>query len=148
MTGRVFFGGHHGVCVTDLETSRDFYMQNFGFVLSGSGEISDKPEFELKKVKLEGYGIEVELIQPYETKKRDVLPENATLVERLSEVGINHLAFHVDDIDCAYLELKKEGVRIVTDYNPGKSKGLFCLDPDDNLIEISQKPFDDSLYKI
>jgi len=142
---------HVGICVSDVERSRKFYSEVFGFKVCAlmtpgkemadlvdlHGELAAKCQF-LEKA---GFLIElVEFTQPGYVGTKFPRPAN--------KLGLTHLSFRVRDADGLAEKMLQYGgsvnARTRTVYNdppPGISGiVLFGADPDGTRIELMQIP--------
>lgn len=144
----ILAGVHHiAINVSDIKKLKKFYQEVLGLKLlfppqEGSGAELEKavnvPRAKLKYAMLQAGDTCVELIQylnpigkPYDRKNCDT--------------GNMHLAFRVSDIDKAYAELKKKGVKfnnppVKIDSGPLKGCAFaYFTDPDGVTLEIFQE---------
>ncbi|MGA2379710.1 MAG: VOC family protein [Spirochaetia bacterium] len=130
---------HVGIVVSDLNRSIDFYKNVLGL------EVGEKWEFESgatlgpsmrlprKVVFIKVDSSRFELLDHAENMK--VKPEGLTS----ATVGINHIAFAVEEIHGYVSALQKKGIRLST--GPVDIKNLtvaFFEDPDGNMLELSE----------
>jgi len=123
---------HVGLTVSDLNRSVDWYNTYFGFK-----EIKrfEKEVLEIKAAAVISLGAaQIELIQPQSPMSMDA--PNGSLIEALRPKGANHIAIGVDDIEECYLQLTKNGARMITEIMGGKM--FFCEDPDGTVIEVKR----------
>src|SRR6185437_7440409 len=99
---------HVGLCVTDLERARRFYVDGLGFTDFAHFEI-DRPlaemdgDCDLTSWFVQKDGLRVELLyfpRPAPT---------GTPSSRRTQLGLTHLSFVVDDVDAAAMELEGYG---------------------------------------
>ena len=128
-------GLHHaGVVVSDLEASAGFYAEMFGASVALR---VDEERFSLVMLDLGNAFVELLVFRP---------PHDGARVPRGNAVGAGHVALAVDDVADAYDRLRRRGVRFEGPprrIEAGPSAGhvtAFCLDPDDNRIELIQAP--------
>ena len=56
-----------------------------------------------------------------------------------NEIGVKHIAFHVDDIEGVVEELKKKGVEFTTEIaKTGRRATIFFKDPDGTILQLIQ----------
>ena len=135
---------HTGIVVSDMDRSLPFYRDLLGMEVWADFEddsayvqaLTGVPGANIWMVKLKAAdGVSIELLQylshpqpiPKESKARDV--------------GCNHIALQVDDIDTQYEKLLAEGVRFNAPpaVSPdGSAKVAYCRDPEGVLIELVQ----------
>ncbi|HHV08045.1 MAG TPA: methylmalonyl-CoA epimerase [Firmicutes bacterium] len=117
---------HVGVQVANLKRSIAFYQEMLGLKLQSQEDLSTRG---LKKAMLvAGSGI-VELLEYVD----EPVPN--------SDGPIAHMAFRVSDIDNAWAQLKKAGVKLVDEVPrqlEGGMKIAFLRGPDNELIELVQ----------
>lgn len=62
-------------------------------------------------------------------------------IDEARPAGFDHFAFHVDDVDAAFDELKEAGVRTAIDPKDFQDVRIaFFYDPDGNMLELVQDP--------
>ena len=132
---------HTGIVVKDLKSSVHFYRDLLGLKIikkmEESGEYIDNLLF-LKQVRVitvkmsSRSGQMVELIE--------YLSHSAEQETRgISEIGISHIAFTVNNLDVEYERLKNKGVKFNShpQLSPdGYAKVLFCKAPEGTFIEL------------
>lgn len=121
---------HIAIICSDYETSKRFYVDILG--LTPKAEIYRK-ERDSYKLDLEVNGqYQIELFSFPNPPKRPSFPEAA---------GLRHLAFEVDEIEEAVLELKDKGIEIepirIDEFTD--KKFTFFSDPDGLPIELYEK---------
>jgi catechol 2,3-dioxygenase-like lactoylglutathione lyase family enzyme len=129
--------GHVGHCVTDLDRSRRFYVELFGFEALNEIEVPDTPSDRLLRVPapvglraayLRKDGFTLELME----FRR---PGNPPATERVvNEPGLTHLSFSVDDVDAVAARVEELGGELLADTHIGTA--VFLRDPDGQLIEL------------
>jgi catechol 2,3-dioxygenase-like lactoylglutathione lyase family enzyme len=128
---------HIGLCVTDLERSRRFYEEVFGFQVAFELR-TDGPEtpkllrldapLVLDAVYLSLDGLLLELLA-FEKSQTPVAPSRV-----LSEPGLTHISLFVDDLTAVLDAVPKCGGRVRDDTNIGVA--VFVEDPDGQAIEV------------
>jgi catechol 2,3-dioxygenase-like lactoylglutathione lyase family enzyme len=128
---------HIGLCVTDLERSRRFYEEVFGFRvafdLRSTGPETPKllrldPPVTLDAVYLSLEGLLLELLA-FER------PGTATHSPRLlNEPGLTHISMFVEDLEAVLAAVPNYGGRVREDTNIGVA--VFVEDPDGQAIEV------------
>ncbi len=121
---------HIGIAVKDLEETVEFYRQIMGL------EVSSSEVFNGMKIAFLRIGdCELELLQ-------DLTPDGAIArhVARRGE-GMQHVAYRVDNIDQALLEMRTKGVMLIDERpRPGaRNARVACLHPNSTkgvLIEL------------
>ncbi|HEX5267040.1 MAG TPA: VOC family protein [Acidimicrobiales bacterium] len=129
--------GHVGHCVTDLERSRRFYVELFGFEALNEIEVPDTPSDRLLRVPAP-----VGLRAAYLRKDGFILelmefrrPGNPPAAERVvNQPGLTHLSFSVDDVDAVTARVEELGGEVLADTHIGTA--VFLRDPDGQLIEL------------
>jgi lactoylglutathione lyase len=128
---------HVGHCVTNLERSRRFYEELFGFEFLRELKVPDQGSDRLLQIEPP-----VGLTALYMGKGDFVLellhfdrPGNPPARERrLNEPGLTHLSFCVEDIHEVATRASELGGRLVEETDIGAA--LFVRDPDGQLIEL------------
>ena len=128
---------HVGLCVTDIERARRFYVEALDF----------QPWFDLRppdypSEKLLGLRAPLGMTCVYLRKGDFVLEllayaEAATSEPRartMNEPGLTHLSMSVDDVDDVCRRVPDYGGEVLEDSNIGA--GIFVRDPDGQLIEL------------
>jgi lactoylglutathione lyase len=129
---------HVGQCVTDLDRSKRFYCDLFGFTLER--EINPPDESSAKLLSLSepmgmtaAYlvrdGLVLELLhfsaegqtQPYRARA-------------MNEPGLTHISLSVDDIDAVCAQVPEFGGEVIDSTNIGNA--VFVRDPDGQLLEL------------
>jgi catechol 2,3-dioxygenase-like lactoylglutathione lyase family enzyme len=138
---------HVGLCVTDLAVSRRFYEDLLGFAhlrdLQPPDGLTSKllrvPEpVGMTAVYLERDGFVLELLH-FDR------PGNAPQRERsLTEPGLTHLSFSVDDIAETCAQVAALGGEVLADTDLG-GLAVMIRDPDGQLIELLPMSYRDSL---
>jgi glyoxylase I family protein len=118
---------HVAITVKDLAQSIEFYKKLGFSVLRESESPSQKMVFV-------GNGLcELELFEIKNGVAKDVPPLKG------DEVGIKHIAFHVDDIEGVVEEMKKKGVTFTTEIRrSGSRASIFFKDPNDTILQLLQ----------
>ena len=137
---------HVGHCVTDLERSRRFYQELFGFELVRELKVPDRPSDRLLQV-----DAPLGLSALYLRKDSFVLellhfdrPGNPTSRKRpINEPGLTHLSFSVDDIHDVAARANRLGGTVVEETDVGAA--IFIRDPDGQLIELLPMAYRSSL---
>lgn len=129
---------HVGLCVGDLARSRRFYEAALGFVHQRDLHVPDGPASTLLRVPepvgmtavyLERDGFTLELLH----FDRD---GNAPRRERsVTEPGLTHLSFSVDDIAAASALVTEHGGEVLEDTDMG-GRAVMVRDPDGQLLEL------------
>lgn len=116
-----------GIRVTNLQKSIDFYAKILGMKVAGRGKCEQtKGETVGLKSEDEGFLLELNYYEdgsPYDT--------NYVVGE-----GLDHLAFHVDDLDKALEEARKAGHRTILKMKADGGQWAYIEDPDGIWIEL------------
>jgi methylmalonyl-CoA/ethylmalonyl-CoA epimerase len=130
---------HIGIAVRDLESSISFYEN----VLSGTlidRYTSDAKGVESEVAILEVNGDRIELLAPTNNTTSPI----ARFIKQKGK-GVHHIAYAVDNLDQALVELKKQGIRTLADTLRVNKHGrrLIYLNPADTegtIIEYCDYP--------
>jgi len=116
-----------GIRVTNLQKSIDFYAKILGLKVAGRGKCEQtKGETVGLKSEDEGFLLELNYYEkdsPYNT-------------EYVVGEGLDHLAFHVDDLDKALEEAGKAGHRTILKMKADGGQWAYIEDPDGIWIEL------------
>jgi lactoylglutathione lyase len=129
---------HVGQCVTDLERSKRFYCELFGFVVEreiappdeGSAQLLSLPApLGMTAAYLVRDGLVLELLhfaaegrtQPFRART-------------MNEPGLTHISLSVDDIAATCARVPEFGGEVVESSNIGAA--VFIRDPDGQLLEL------------
>ena len=129
---------HVGICVTDLERSRQFYEQALGFRFWF--ELDDLPEEE--SARLLGLGTPLGLKAVYLVLDGFVLELLAYHAERyepwsrrsMAEPGLTHISISVADVDATIARVVEHGGQALPETNQGAV--AMVRDPDGQLVEL------------
>jgi catechol 2,3-dioxygenase-like lactoylglutathione lyase family enzyme len=129
---------HVGQCVTDLERSKRFYCELFGFTLEreinppdeGSAQLmSLTPPLAMTAAYLVRDGLVLELLHyaaPGQTQR--------FRARTMNEPGLTHLSLSVDDVDEVCAQIAAYGGEVIESSNIGAA--VFVRDPDGQLLEL------------
>lgn len=131
---------HLGLCVSDLESSRRFYIDGLGFTEFARFEITrpiaevDAPH-DITSYFMQKDGLRIELL---DYRKPGVIGTPST---RRNQLGLTHLSFVVDDVDAAAKELEEYGGTIIEGTRSGQEDPsivqiIFLADPDGTRVEL------------
>jgi catechol 2,3-dioxygenase-like lactoylglutathione lyase family enzyme len=129
---------HVGQCVTDLERSKRFYCELFGFTVereinppdeSSARLLSLEPPLAMTAAYLVRDGLVLELLhfgadeqsRPYRAR-------------HMNEPGLTHISLSVDDVDAACARVPEFGGTVIDSSNIGNA--VFVRDPDGQLVEL------------
>lgn len=119
---------HIAIIVSDLNVSRNFYVNKLGFEMIFEIE---RPERQSTILYLDAGDCLIELFSFPQPPKRPAWPEAC---------GLRHIAFSVDDFEGTIKKLNDLGIEtetVRTDARTGK-RMTFFHDPDDLPIEICE----------
>lgn len=117
---------HVAIIVSDYEKSKEFYVEKLGFSIIRENYRTDREDYKLD---LRLGDCELEIFGVKNPPKRVTRPEAC---------GLRHLAFWVDDVEKAVLELEEKGITcepIRLDEFTGKQMTFF-FDPDGLPLEL------------
>lgn len=129
---------HVGQCVTDLDRSKRFYCDLFGFTLEreinppddGSAQLmSLTPPLAMTAAYLVRDGLVLELL--HYAAAGQTQPFRA---RTMNEPGLTHLSLSVDDIPAVCAQIPEYGGEVVESSNIGAA--VFVRDPDGQLLEL------------
>jgi len=129
---------HVGQCVTDLDRSKRFYCDLFGFTLEreinppddGSARLmSLTPPLAMTAAYLVRDGLVLELL--YYAADGQTQPFRP---RTMNEPGLTHLSLSVDDIDAVCAQVPDYGGEVIASSNIGAA--VFVRDPDGQLLEL------------
>ena len=138
--------GHVGHCVTDLERSRRFYVELFGFQPLNEIEVPDTPSDRLLRIPgplglraayLRKDGLILELME----FGRSGNPPAAERV--VNQPGLTHMSFCVDDLPATVARVAEYGGEVLAETDIGAA--IFIRDPDGQLIELLPMSYRDSV---
>ena len=123
--------GHVAITVKDMDRALDFYSK-LGF------SVIRKGENPIRKVAIIGNGLaQLELLACKKEDAKEVPPLKD------DEIGIKHIALHVDDMESAIDRLKKRGVEFTSEMTEhmtqtGKLSVISFRDPDGTPLQLIQ----------
>jgi catechol 2,3-dioxygenase-like lactoylglutathione lyase family enzyme len=129
---------HVGQCVTDLERSKRFYCELFGFTLereinppdeNSAQLLSLAPPLGMTAAYLVRDGLVLELIHFGAQEQSQPFRER-----RMNEPGLTHVSLSVDDIGAACARVPELGGEVIDSSNIGNA--VFIRDPDGQLVEL------------
>jgi glyoxylase I family protein len=131
---------HIGLCVSDLERSRRFYVEGLGFSEFARFELTRPiaevdPPCDLTSLFVQKDGLRVELLH---YRSPGVIGAPST---RRNQLGLTHLSFVVEDVDSAAAELEGYGGTIIAGTRSGQDDPdavqiIFLADPDGTRVEL------------
>jgi len=133
---------HAGIVVSNLETSLPFYRDLLGLepwwdqIEEGPymDAVTGVPGARVHTVKLRSRdGVSIELLQYLNT------PKPVPSLTHANDVGVNHVAMQVEDLDGLYRKALSAGIRFNTPpvlAGGGKAKVTYCRDPEGVLLEL------------
>jgi catechol 2,3-dioxygenase-like lactoylglutathione lyase family enzyme len=130
---------HCEITVRDLDSSVKFYVETFGLHLKGKSEqiITQEGDFkgiEMKLAFLEGNGITFELIEY-------IKPKGEEKKFNPWDIGVQHIAFEVKNLEEIYSRLKEKGVNFLSPPIKHKTQDFdvtwtYLKDPNGSLLEL------------
>ena len=130
---------HLGQCVTDLDRSRRFYVEAFGFAVEREIQPPDAPSDRLLGLAppigmtacyLRRDGLVLELLH---FAGAGAAP-NPYRERAMNDPGLTHISLSVDDIPEACARVREFGGAVLEDTDIGAA--IFVRDPDGQLIEL------------
>ena len=138
---------HTGQVVTDLERSKRFYQEVFGFSFwyeiappddATAPLLGLKPPLGMHAAYLTLDGFVLELMQ-FTADGATAAPRQRTM----NEPGLTHLSISVDDVRATAAKAVEHGGQIIEDTDIGIA--LFIRDPDGQLLELLPSAYRDRL---
>jgi lactoylglutathione lyase len=129
---------HVGQCVTDVERSKRFYCELFGFALEREINPPDESSAQLLSLKaplgmtasyLVRDGLVLELLHFDAAGQTQPFRERA-----MNEPGLTHISLSVDDVDEVCARVAEFGGAVIPSSNIGAA--VFVRDPDGQLVEL------------
>ena len=129
---------HVGQCVTDLERSKRFYCELFGFTLereinppdeNSAKLLSLAPPLGMTAAYLVRGGLVLELIHFGAAGQTQPFRER-----RMNEPGLTHISLSVDDIPGVCARVPEYGGQVIASTDIGAA--VFIRDPDGQLVEL------------
>ena len=133
---------HIGIVVSDMERSLHFYRDLLGMEIWADfcdnsdyvQAVTNVPGANVRMVKLKAAdGVSIELLQYLSH------PSDVSQPKKACDVGCNHVALQVDDLDALYEKLKAEGIHFhapPTVSPDGGAKVTYCHDSEGVMIEL------------
>jgi catechol 2,3-dioxygenase-like lactoylglutathione lyase family enzyme len=132
---------HAGIIAGDLEKSLHFYRDLLG--LEVIQDFSDDSDYINEITGLRGANVHMVKLKAPDGMVLELLDyvthPTGPVKMQVHNVGACHLAFRVGNIDAAYEQLSKNGVRFISKpvlSSEGIAKVCFCFDPNDIRIEL------------
>jgi catechol 2,3-dioxygenase-like lactoylglutathione lyase family enzyme len=128
---------HIGICVTDLERSRRFYEELFGFETARSLDVPDRPTDKLLQIPAPLGMTALYLRKRHFTLELMCFERAGNPPPRrrpINEPGLTHLSFSVDDVRTTAALAAELGGCVLDETDVGAA--LFVTDPDGQLIEL------------
>jgi catechol 2,3-dioxygenase-like lactoylglutathione lyase family enzyme len=129
---------HVGQCVTDLDRSKRFYCELFGFTLereinppdeSSAKLLSLAPPMGMTAAYLVRDGLVLELLHfSADGQTQPFRPRT------MNEPGLTHISLSVDDLDAVCARVPEFGGEVIASTNIGAA--VFVRDPDGQLLEL------------
>ena len=133
---------HVGLSVSNLERSIDFYCNNFGFellrIMNGNellGKIVGMPGCVARIAHLKSGESALELFE-YKEPNGKLIPDD----RKQADKGFSHIGFWSDDVRGEYEELRKKGVRFISEPVELRKDVWICYfyGPDSEVCEIRE----------
>ena len=130
---------HLGQCVTDLDRSRRFYVEVFGFEVEREIQPPDTPSDQLLRLPpplgmtacyLRRDGLVLELLH----FAGDGATPRACVERTMNDPGLTHISVSVDDLAATGALVREYGGEVLDDTNIGLA--VFVRDPDGQLVEL------------
>jgi len=133
---------HAGIVVADMERSLHFYRDLLG--LEVWADFRDDSEYVRAVTETSGADIWMIKLKAADGGAIELLqylshPQNVPEPAHAYDLGCNHVALQVDDLDTLYEKLKAESIRFHTPpiVSPdGGAKVTYCRDPEGVIIEL------------
>ncbi|MCZ7585836.1 MAG: VOC family protein [Deltaproteobacteria bacterium] len=139
-------GTHHvAITVYDLERSAGFYTDLLGLAYDHTTVFNDAQVFRV--FGLVGVRVRCVHLLAGRSGRIDLYHFDSggrnPVAYDFDRIGLQHLAFQVNDLDARAARLESEGVEILGDpsHMPGGSRSIFLRDPDGNIIQLVETPF-------
>jgi len=138
---------HLGQCVTDLERSKRFYVELFGFVVEREIQPPDEmsaqllglePPLDFTASYLARDGLVLELL--HYGAEGQTRPFRA---RTMNEPGLTHISLSVDDVDAVCARVPEYSGEVIEASNIGAA--VFIRDPDGQLVELLPMSYRESL---
>jgi len=125
--GMIAYLDHVAITVKNLNRSIEFYTK-LGF------SVVRRAETTTLNIAFVGSGLaRLELFELRKEAAKEVSQPKD------NEIGVKHIAFHVDDIEGVVEELKKKGVEFTTEImKTGRRTSIFFKDPDGTILQLIQ----------
>ena len=137
---------HIGLCVSDIERSRRFYVDALGFTPWFELAPPDEPSARLLGV-MPPLGMQCVYLRMGEVVLELLQFASAGTVEKpprvVNELGLTHFSFAVDDLAAARTRVEKYGGSVLADTDIGGA--VFVRDPDGQLLELLPASYRDHL---
>ena len=128
---------HTGICVTDLDRSRRFYEELFGFQATRKLDIPDRPTDRLLQIEAPLGMTALYMVKDNFTLELMAFEREGNPPARkrpFNEPGLTHLSFSVDDIHETAARVAEFGGEVLEETDV--KAAIFVRDPDGQLIEL------------
>ena len=133
---------HTGIVVSDMDRSLEFYRDLLG--MDVWADFQDNSAYAQAVTGVPGAHIWMIKLQAKDGGSIELLkylshPQTVPQPRRACDVGVNHIALHIDDIDSLYENLKQHGIHFnapPTVSTDGGAKVTYCRDPEGVLVEL------------
>ena len=134
---------HTAVSVGDFDRAKQFYLEFLGFELEGEmdhrsepalSEVVGLPNATIRWAMLRLGAYRVELFKYY-------TPQGDMQARRQCDLGYNHMAFEVADVDAVYEQAVQAGYRCVSEpksLRQGRTRVFYLAEPEGVVTEFIQ----------
>jgi len=135
---------HVGIVVNDMSKVLNFYRDLLGMEVWA--DFKDDSSYIQLVTGVSGANVWMVKLRAKEGGSIELLqyishPQDVTTPLRSCNIGCNHIALQVDDIDVLYTKLLKHGVKFNTppiESPDGGAKITYCRDPEGVILELVQ----------
>jgi len=129
---------HVGLCVSNVDRSRRFYEEAFGFVFQRQLSVPDEMASKLLRVPAPVGLTAVYLARPgfvLELLHFAAWPAAAAQERPLTETGLTHLSISVEDLAASCRRVAEAGGQVLADTDMD-GRAIMVRDPDGQLLEL------------
>lgn len=135
---------HTGIVVSDMHRSLHFYRDLLGMEVWA--DFTDNSAYVQNVTAVAGADIWMIKLKAGDSGSIELLqyrshPQSRPTPKRSCDVGVNHVALQVDDLDALYEKLQAEGIEFhapPTISSDGGAKVTYCRDPEGVIVELVQ----------